>query len=66
MERDVLSEAPILPMKEALLRFERWYLSELLLQTRSMRKAARVAQVDRAWLYKLVKRCGLVNGGSLA
>lgn len=55
-----MSEAPILPLNEALLRFERWYLSELLRQTRSMRKAARVARIDRAWLYKLVKRCGLL------
>lgn len=50
----------IVPLKEALIQFDRWYLPEAMRRAGSISGAARTAGVARSSFYKYLKRTGLV------
>lgn len=56
-----MSAADVVPLKESLRRFERWYWIEALRRGRTVTGAARIAAVDRRTVIRALHRTGLLN-----
>jgi DNA-binding NtrC family response regulator len=58
MSRALDDGAEVVPMHEALRRFERLYLAEALRRAKTVTAAARLAGVNRWTFHRIAKRCG--------